>query len=280
MKRDETDRGRAEPLTATQSPHVRLAAVVGSVFEGETALIGLTFTIEPEWHIYWDGLNDSGTAPRFAFEWPDGWVQGKTMWPVPKRQVLPGDIVDYVYEKEVTLLVPVFVPAGQPEREIEIPIRAKWLVCSNVCVPEKGQTTLRVGVLKPTTPSAERVSQPPRIADVLSRLLPKPLTAASGVNVETEASRLRIEAKGATVIRFMPASWSVGLLNAAADGESKRDVLDAELESAETEHSVIAGVIEIVRTGETEAYWFERPLVNEPIRSDGAGEGVVRETEK
>jgi len=255
-----------------RATRVTVTSVAGSLIPGETNLIGLTFRIEAGWHMYWDGHNDSGSAPEFTMTLPAGWSQGKTKWPVPKRQMLPGDIVDYVYEGEVTLLVPLEVPAAAAGSDVEIPIRLKWLVCSDVCVPEKGSTTLKALVALSNAPTVEGVEQPRRISETLHRRLPKPIAEATGIKVTAGAGFLRIEAEGAKIIRFMPSVLGVALLDAAAEGEVKGGVLAAGLDEADAEHPGVAGIIEVVGPKGREAYWFEKSLAS-AAASDGNPEG-------
>lgn len=236
--------------------HVKIEAVAGRIAPGETNLIGLTFTIEKEWHIYWDGLNDSGSAPIFKVNLPDGWTQGKTKWPVPRRQLLAGDIVDYVYDNEVTLLIPIDVPssaAGQHELKFDV----RWLVCSDVCIPEKGTTSLAVTVNKPDAAPVDAAKAPSKITETLAKRMPKPMKEAKGVSVRIEDGTLRIEAKDATAIRFMPATSSVAMLSAATEGEVSGPLLVAAIADPDEEHRDVVGVIQVDRAKGTESFWFD-----------------------
>jgi DsbC/DsbD-like thiol-disulfide interchange protein len=102
---------------------------------GQEALLGVHFEIEPGWHLYWNGRNDTGYAPRVTLDLPEGFQAGEFLWPVPKRLISPGGILDHVYEHEVTLLLPLRVPGDAAERSYKIRGEASWLACHEVCVP-------------------------------------------------------------------------------------------------------------------------------------------------
>ncbi len=258
------------PVSETRA---RVEAVAGRLVPGKTNFVGLVFRIEKSWHIYWDGQNDTGAPPEFSLTLPEGWTQGKTRWPAPIRHVLPGDIVDYIYEGEATLLVPIDVPESAAGTEVDLAFDVRWLVCSDVCIPEKGTTTVRVRVAKTDAPSAEPPRAPRQIAETLYRRLPRPMKEAEGVAVSVKAGRLRIEAPGAKRITFMPAASSVAMENAADDGEVRGGVLEADFEAPDGERAGVVGIVQLDRGKGPESYWFdeqERGEAEQPPERSGA----------
>jgi DsbC/DsbD-like thiol-disulfide interchange protein len=117
-----------------------------TVARGSNALFGVRFDIEPGWHLYWNGQNDTGYAPHVTFELPEGFRAGNILWPVPRRLVSPGNILDHVYENHVTLLVPITVPAEAKPGRYVLKGEATWLACHDVCVPGKEALQLTVSV--------------------------------------------------------------------------------------------------------------------------------------
>ena len=133
-----------------QTPHLtlHLEAEREVVVPGETLWLGLRFELIPHWHVYWRNPGDSGEAPRLRWTLPDGWRAGDIHWPVPRR-IPVGPLVNYGYDDEVTLLVPVEIPAAAPPGRAQIAVDASWLVCREECIPEDGRLTLELPVTEP-----------------------------------------------------------------------------------------------------------------------------------
>ncbi|MBL8763002.1 MAG: hypothetical protein JNM07_01880 [Phycisphaerae bacterium] len=223
---------------------------------GKTTYLGVTFEIDERWHIYWDGLNDGGVPPKFEWTLPPGFEIGPLEWPAPTRIVLPGDLVDHVYEGRVTILVPLRVPTSVPDGQIvEINAEAKWLVCKDVCLPGSG--TLRLAC--PVGLDAGKATSPTVFASARARI-PKPIPINSSVViVRRTAGSLEIESAGATGLSFYPYAWSAQMTDPARSGVSESDILrlafDAETAGSQPR---IGGIIEIRRTGhEPEFFTFE-----------------------
>jgi len=127
-----TDRIEAElvPMSAWAAP-------------GSTAVVAVKQTLQPGWHTYWRNPGDSGGATSLAWTVPQGVRPGEIVWPLPQRQRLSG-LMNYGYEGEVYLPVPVEVPAtAKAGTVLPLTVRALFLVCSpEMCVPD--ELTLRL----------------------------------------------------------------------------------------------------------------------------------------
>src|SRR6516164_4280896 len=101
---------RAAP---TNAGHVQLelAPAAASIAPGQTLYVALHEKIRPGWHTYGRNPGDAGEPPKLGWTLPAGWRAGDIVWPAPKR--LPvGPLMDYGYEGEVFLPVPITAPAG------------------------------------------------------------------------------------------------------------------------------------------------------------------------
>jgi thiol:disulfide interchange protein DsbD len=147
--------------------------------QGET-WFGLHFVLEPGWHTYWVNPGDSGLTPKLTWKLPTGFQAGLISWPTPQR--LPvSQLMDYGYENEVTLLVPVRGAAGAPTAaSAEVSVQVSVAVCKDVCIPGKAQLSLSLPVR--ATPSAPSAANDARFASARSRL-PKSLPAGWSVRV-------------------------------------------------------------------------------------------------
>jgi thiol:disulfide interchange protein DsbD len=163
--------------TQSQSfPHgtVRLVAENPWIHPGQGFTLGVQFSLEKDWHMYWINPGDSGEPPRVTWELPTGITSGPIGWPVPER-LGSSSIVDYGYEQEVTLLVPMRVATKSASEEpVKIMAEVTALVCKDICVPAKTQLTLTVPVkaqAPPIDPAARALFARARAK------LPKPLPA-------------------------------------------------------------------------------------------------------
>lgn len=126
------------PLVKTEHVEAELVADKASAQPGQPVLVGLKLRMAPEWHTYWKNPGDSGLPTRIKWELPPGWKAGEIRWPFPKP--LPvGPLMNYGYEDEVVLLSELTPPADAKAGPAAIRAHAEWLVCKDVCIPEKGE---------------------------------------------------------------------------------------------------------------------------------------------
>lgn len=141
----------SEPASAAEgeSAHIkaRLIAASSTVAPGGDIDLALDYTSAPGWHTYWINPGDTGLAPTFTWNLPDGFAQdGDIQFPTPKR-LLSYDLMSYGYEGRTVLIIPMHnaakLTAGQA-----LPIHAKvdFLVCADVCIPESLEVSLRLTV--------------------------------------------------------------------------------------------------------------------------------------
>ena len=139
--------GRAQ-AAMTDAGHVQLELVpaAASIAPGQTLYVALHEKIRSGWHTYWRNPGDAGEPPKLAWTLPAGWTTGDIVWPAPKR--LPvGPLMDYGYEGEVWLPVPVTAPKTAPVgKPATLKAAVSILVCQNVCVPEDATLQLSLPV--------------------------------------------------------------------------------------------------------------------------------------
>ena len=170
----------ASPRASAQSfsnthAKIRLLSEDGAFKPGQTTWIGLYFDMEPGWHIYWINPGDAGEPPKVQWTLPKGFRTGDFRWPTPSRMTT-GSVVDYGYQGKVLLAAPLEVPADyKPGAAATLNADIRYLICSQVCIPAKGQATLRVPQAKGATsePGAARIFQETR------QSWPKPLPAGA-----------------------------------------------------------------------------------------------------
>jgi|SRR5579863_2974536 len=131
-----------------QARHARveLVSAESNVAPGKQLWLGLHFSLEKNWHIYWTNPGDSGQPPVLQWQLPSGFTAGAIEWPVPEK-LQRSSLADYGYQDDVVLIVPVQVPAAlKGGAKAELGLQAKWLICSDVCIPDHAQLRLTLPI--------------------------------------------------------------------------------------------------------------------------------------
>ena len=140
----------------TNAGHVQLELVpaAASIAPGQTLYVALHEKIRPGWHTYWRNPGDAGEPPKLGWTLPAGWKAGDIVWPAPKR--LPvGPLMDYGYENEVWLPIPLTAPRSAPARKpAALKAAVSILVCKDVCVPEDATLQLELPVSAQASPAS------------------------------------------------------------------------------------------------------------------------------
>ncbi|MEP7068225.1 MAG: protein-disulfide reductase DsbD domain-containing protein [Usitatibacter sp.] len=135
----------AAPVVKTEHVEAELVAQKSAAQPGKPTLVGLKLRMEPLWHTYWRNPGDSGLPTRIQWILPEGWKAGEIQWPYPHP--LPvGPLMNYGYEDEVVLLAELTPPASAASGTVPIKARAEWLVCKDICIPEKGELDMALAV--------------------------------------------------------------------------------------------------------------------------------------
>src|SRR5580698_5262682 len=146
------------PLVAhAQTPqhvHTQLLADVSAIEPGKPFRLGIKFTIDPGWHIYWTNPGDAGLPTRVKFDLPDGFSASDVQYPTPLRIEQPGNIVMFGYEDSVLLFATITPPAQLPQDfSGKFSASASWLVCSDVCIPGKSQDSISLPMSAAAAPT-------------------------------------------------------------------------------------------------------------------------------
>lgn len=122
-----------------------------------TLYLAVSYKFAPEWHIYWKNSGDSGTPPTFEWESNQANVEfSDILWPAPKRIPLEP-LMSYGYEHEV--LLPVKLSLKQTlSSDLNIKLRANWLVCKIECVPESQNFEIKIPFSNTSVTSRESES--------------------------------------------------------------------------------------------------------------------------
>ncbi len=111
---------------------VRLISAVNDAPGGQLRL-ALEFALRPGWHIYWQNPGDAGLAPVIAAPPP---VSFTPLQFPPPELLVQGGIGAYVLSGHVVLPFTAQNVAGA------VRLKARWLVCADICVPERAEFML------------------------------------------------------------------------------------------------------------------------------------------
>jgi len=242
--------------------------------------LAMRFAINPGWHTYWKNPGDTGAEMAVKYRGPDWATLGELSWPVPKRYISPGDLLDFVHEGTPVLLAPLRVDrdaweeAGSPQT-LRFELDCEWFVCKDVCL--LGEQTLTVELAVDASATTDRAPDAKQ-AGLFRQARQKIPTALSetpeGVfSARFTDGRLIIDAPGATRLTFFPAKSKALALPLDSLGEGQRDGNQLEIryrdEARDVEH--LEGVLVIERlnaeTGRSRTSAYE---VKVPVRSGDA----------
>ncbi len=102
---------------------------------GAAVWLGLRIRHQEGWHTYWLNPGDSGLPTTLGWTLPPGFAAGDIEWPTPKQLPLPP-LMNYGYDGDLLLPVPLTVPADYAGGPVAVKLRADWLICQESCIPE------------------------------------------------------------------------------------------------------------------------------------------------
>ena len=168
-----------------------LAFAPDGVGPGKSVWVGLQIAHQPEWHTYWKNSGDSGLPTVLDFKLPAGIDPGEIAWPTPKKIPI-GTLANYGYEGTVLLPVPLKVAQTFSGNQLDIKLRASWLVCKKECIPQEGDFALSIPVKSSTALSGAAFQ-------AAFDATPKP--------IKTEASQIQVSGQTLSVsLAGLPAS--------------------------------------------------------------------------
>jgi thiol:disulfide interchange protein len=122
---------------------------------GETIFAGVHLKMDAGWHTYWKNSGASGIPTSIKWDLPAGITAGEIQWPIPTK-LPPDDLVTYVYENEVVLLVSLTLAPGLKPGARVLKASVSWLECKEQCIPGGAEisATLNIGPETNVSPDA------------------------------------------------------------------------------------------------------------------------------
>lgn len=175
-----------------------------------TVWVGLQLAHQPQWHTYWKNSGDSGSPTQLEWTLPVGVLAGDIAWPAPHK-IRIGNLANYGYEGTVLLAVPLTItPAFKPSllnSNLDIKLKAQWLVCKKECVPEDGEFALSIPTKSSTAINsavfeAAQKAQPMPLIGKVGGSIPNSRALIEGNDLTFELQGLPVEWRGKTLALF------------------------------------------------------------------------------
>ncbi len=190
---------QATQQTQTPPTHSKASFILEqtTVQPGSRVNLGIKFVTDSGWHIYWRNPGDSGEPPRIQWRLPAGVTAETLQWPVPTRLKNPAG-TDYGYEGTVILLTALQIPStAQPGTTIEVSGDLRWLVCHDICIPQRSD--LRVPIRIANATSVDGTAH--LLLQSAAERVPKPLPSRFHPTVTSSPESLRLTLASSEPIR-------------------------------------------------------------------------------
>lgn len=106
--------------------------------------MGVLLSPEPGWHVYWKNPGDSGLPPKFSWKHSGLLTLEAPLWPAPSK-IEVGSLVNYGHD-ETLISFPAKVSPTAKDGQLEVTVKATWLVCKDECLPGSATMTLPLSV--------------------------------------------------------------------------------------------------------------------------------------
>ena len=267
--------GAAEVPSGSQDLHAtpRLVAERPVAMPGETIWLAIDFEIDPGWHTYWPGINDTGFALDTEIEASRNVTVGEAVWAAPNRYVAFGDILDHTFEEHMTVLLPLTVaPEARLGDLVTLAINGRWLVCQTACVLESADLSIEI-------PVSDALSKPSRETAALferaRERLPEPLTTESPVEITFQENSLHVTGNNAVRLAFYPTDDCRSPRDLLGQGEAEAGKLVVEFREGD---EPIRGVLEVwTSKHESKVYAIDQ---SEPIEAPSTHIGTPGRRER
>jgi thiol:disulfide interchange protein len=255
--------GSASSVVTTDQVRAELVAWAPDGIEpGKQVWLGLRLDHQPEWHTYWKNSGDSGLPTVLEWQLPAGVTAGEIAWPTPKKIPI-GTLANYGYENTILLPVPVTVAPNFTGSQLNVKLKAAWLICRKECIPQEGEFALSIPVKSSTGMNS-------KLFQTTFDATPKPLpvgssqidvAATSANSIKVSLSGLPAALQGKTLALF-PETGSVVEPAAAWQQAWQGSVWTAQLPLS-SQRTESPAVMPLVVAVENVAYRIEVPVKGE-----------------
>ena len=123
----------AEPVN---TGHAKVSLVTDYIYSSNNSemIVGIKMDMQKHWHTYWKNPGDSGGPVKVDWQLPEGVTVSDVNWPAPELIPYPP-LMTYGYEDFVIFPFKLTIPKGLDQFDIVADV--DFLICDDICVPEK-----------------------------------------------------------------------------------------------------------------------------------------------
>ncbi len=137
---------RAQPADEAASAwangsHSQMRVIAGGRTQDGGYRIGVEIRLRDGFKTYWRVPGDAGVPPTFDWSASSNVGSVSLRWPAPTRFVDAG-ITTIGYKERV--IFPAIVRPAEAGKPVTISLNLDYAVCDRICIPAKGQATLRL----------------------------------------------------------------------------------------------------------------------------------------
>ena len=144
----DTQSMQTEHTTAT------LVTDYDAIQPGQPFKAGVWLKHREGWHSYWENPGEAGIATSLNWTLPDAFTVSGIDWP-PPQLLREGPLVVYAYHGSVLLPVTITPPVAFAEKSALLKVKAEWLVCKDICIPESAELVISLPVSESPSPSTD-----------------------------------------------------------------------------------------------------------------------------
>jgi DsbC/DsbD-like thiol-disulfide interchange protein len=104
---------------------------------------GIELRMNPGFKTYWRHPGDSGVPPTFNFEGSQNLASAEVLYPAPAKFADGAGGYSFGYAAP-EVMFPVLVTAVDPEKPVQLRLKADYAVCETICIPVHGEASLVV----------------------------------------------------------------------------------------------------------------------------------------
>jgi DsbC/DsbD-like thiol-disulfide interchange protein len=142
------------------------------VLPNSTTWIGWWIEREDGWHTYWEHPGNVGLTPKLDWELPEGFKAESLQFPFPKRVQMAG-VKAYGHHGQTLYLAHLQVPEIAVGERVKLTAKARWMVCSNVCLPQYTELSITLPVVDSLQPDKEWEPKFSEFLDHLPKEIPQ-----------------------------------------------------------------------------------------------------------
>lgn len=169
-----------------------------SVNAGEDIKAQILLDTPEGWHTYYKEPGDAGLPTKLEWELPQGFSAGEIQWPHPTK-FSEGNLTTYGYSGYTLLPVTLKAPDKIDKKSYSFSVRAQWLVCSKICIPEEQTVTIELPAGEKLIADADTKTKEPQKTEASI-----PAGSIPDVSIVALLTTLSLALLGGLVLNVMP----------------------------------------------------------------------------